>query len=383
LGLEFLKGTLMTIKPFELERYFAKYEFSVKYQLSPSDCESLSLKEILHLADNQTKKMWSNLKLGYTQSLGLPILRSEIAKLYKGVNIDNILTTVPEEGIFIALNCLLNKGDRIICTYPSYQSLYEIARFKGCKIDKWLPCKKNWQFDIDDLAEKIKPNTKMIIFNFPHNPTGYLPPKKDFLKIIKLAKKHNIFVFSDEMYRFLEHNTKDRLPSACEIYKNAISLFGMSKTFGMPGVRTGWLITKNKKLYQKFITFKDYTTICASAPSEILSLIALRAKSKIINRNLKTIKTNLVILDKFFKKHSGLFSWVKPKAGSISFPKILFNSNSVDFCKEIIKKAGVMLAPSTVFDYGTKHFRLGFGRKNMPKAIKQLEKYLTTLGKKI
>ncbi len=136
----------MPIKPFELERYCAKYEFRTKYLLFCSDCENLTLKEALGLADNQTKKMWNNLKLEYTESQGLPLLRREIAKLYKAVTADNILTIIPEEGIFIALNCLLNKNDHVICTYPAYQSLYEVARFKGCKIDKWTPRKKNWKF---------------------------------------------------------------------------------------------------------------------------------------------------------------------------------------------------------------------------------------------
>lgn len=365
----------MPIKPFELERYCAKYEFCTKYLLFCSDCESLTLKEVLYLADSQTKKLWNDLKLGYTESQGLPLLRRQIANLYKGITADSVLTIVPEEGIFIALNCLLEKNDHVICTYPAYQSLYEIARFKGCKVDKWMPNPKNLEFCILDLAKKIKPNTKLIIINFPHNPTGYLPPKKDFLKIIELAKKRGIYVFSDEMYRFLEYNPKDRLPSACEVYKNAVTLFGMSKTFGMPGVRTGWLVTKNKKMLEKFILFKDYTTICASAPGEILSLIVLMAKNKIIERNLNIIKRNLNILDAFFAKYSKFFGWTKPKAGPIGFPKILFAANSYGFCREMIEKAGVMVAPSVVFGYGNKHFRIGFGRKNMPEALKQFEKY--------
>jgi len=269
----------MKIKPFELERYFAKYEFSVKYLLSSSDCDGLAQSEVLSWAGSETKQLWDNLKLGYTESLGLPLLREEIAKMYKGISADEVLITVPEEGIFIALNSLLDKGDHVICTWPGYQSLYEIVESLGCDVEKWQPSEKdNWKFDVNFLEEKIKPNTKLIIFNFPHNPTGYLPTKEDFQKIIEIAKKHNVHVFSDEMYRFLESNPEDRLPSSCEVYEKAISLFGMSKTFGMAGVRLGWVITKDKALYQKMAAFKDYTTICPVGPSELLSLIALRAK---------------------------------------------------------------------------------------------------------
>lgn len=367
----------MKIKPFELERYFAKYEFSVKYLLSSSDCDGLSLLEILSWSDSETKKLWNNLRLGYTESLGLPLLRQEIAKIYKGISTEEVLIVAPQEGIFIALNSLLDEGDHVICTWPGYQSLYEIPNSLGCKVDKWIPSEKdNWKFDLTSLEEKINSDTKLIIFNFPHNPTGYLPTKEEFQKIINIAKKYDLYIFSDEMYRFLELNPMERLPSSCEIYEKAISLFGMSKTFGMAGIRIGWLITKNKELYQKMATFKDYTTICSSAPSEILSLIALRAKEKIIDKHLNTIKKNLIILDGFFQKYDKFFNWIKPRAGTIGFPKILFNENSFNFCEQVITDTNIMLLPSTVYDYNDKHFRLGFGRENMPEALVELEKYL-------
>ena len=180
------------------------------------------------------------------------------------------------------------------------------------------------------------------------------------------------------MYRFLELNPEERLPSACEVYEKAISLFGMSKTFGLAGVRLGWVITKDKQLYQKMAAFKDYTTICASAPSEIVSLIALRSKEKIIERHLKKIKRNLSLLNDFFQRHSRLFSWIPPKAGTIGFPKILLEESSAKFCERVVNNIEIMILPSTVYDYDDKHFRIGFGRENMPEALAALEKHLKT-----
>jgi aspartate/methionine/tyrosine aminotransferase len=150
----------------------------------------------------------------------------------------------------------------------------------------------------------------------------------------------------------------------------------MSKTFAMPGVRTGWLITKQKDIYDKLVKLKDYTSLCASAPSEILTLIALRARGKIIKRNLDILNKNLKILDSFFDKYSNFFSWVRPKATTICFPKINADINSSDFCEDILQNAQVMLSPSAMFDYGEKHFRLGFGRLNMPEALNAFETYL-------
>jgi len=374
----------MKIKPFALERFFAKYEFSVQYLLSSSDCDGLLQSELLSWADLETKNLWDSLQLGYTESLGLPLLRAEIAKLYKEISSEEVLVVAPEEGIFLALHSFLAEDDHVICTWPGYQSLYEIAFSIGCNLDRWEPDKESgWIFDIHTLEEKIKPATKAIILNFPHNPTGYLPSRSDFEKILSLAKKHGLYVFSDEMYRFLEIDSIDRLPSACELYENAISLFGMSKTFGLAGTRIGWVITRNKELYQKMAAFKDYTTICSSAPGEVLALIALRARAIIIERHVTRIKKNLSLLDDFFERQKLLLSWVRPKAGTIGFPQILFEEDALSFCQRVINEAGVMLLPSTVYDYGTKHFRLGFGRENMPEVLAMFEKYLTGPGKPV
>lgn len=367
----------MNLKPFKLERYFAEYEFSVKYLLSSSDCDGLLQSDLLNLADTETKKLWDSLALGYTESLGHPLLREEIAKMYQGISTNDCLVVVPEEGIFIALNTILEKGDHIICSFPGYQSLYEIAEGLGCEVTKWKPEEENgWRFNPDFLEEQIKPNTKLIIVNFPHNPTGYLPTKEDYQRIVDIADKHNIYLFSDEMYRYLEHNAEDRLPSACEVYEKAVSMFGMSKTFGMAGARVGWVITRDKALYTKMATFKDYTTICSSAPSEILSLVALRAKEKIVANHLVRIKRNLGLLDGFFNDYKDKFEWVRPKAGTIGFPKLKADVDSLEFCQKVVKEANIMVLPSTVYDYDNNHFRLGFGRENMPEALEKFREYL-------
>lgn len=369
----------MQIQPFKLERYFAKYEFSVKYLLSSSDCDGLEQKELLSFADEETKGLWENLTLGYTESLGHPLLRAEISKLYDNINSDDTLVIVPEEGIFIALNTILEKGDHIICAFPGYQSLYEIAESLGCEVTKWQPDEESgWKFDPEFLVKNIKSNTKLIVVNFPHNPTGHLPSKEEYARILEIAREHSLYLFSDEMYRFLEFNDQVRLPSACEQYDKAISLFGMSKTFGMAGVRIGWLVTKDKDLYQKMAIFKDYTTICSSGPSEILSIIGLRSKDKIVTRHLNRISRNLNLLDAFFSKYQDLFVWVKPKAGTICFPKLKMQIGAYDFCQKVVNEAGIMVLPSTVYDYDDKHFRVGFGRENMGEALGKLDEYLQT-----
>jgi aspartate/methionine/tyrosine aminotransferase len=367
----------MKIKPFELERYFAKYEFTTPYLLSPSDCEPLSLQELLTMGDEDSLKKWENLSLAYTESQGHLALREEIAKLYADLQPNDFLVVAPEEGIFIAMNVLLEKGDHAIATFPGYQSLYEIASSLGCEVSKWMPnAEEGWKFNIEELRSLVQENTKLIVINFPHNPTGAMVSKEDFEQILQIAKEKSIFVFSDEMYRFLEYDEADRLPSASELYENAVSLFGVSKSFALPGLRMGWLATKNSNLLSEFLRFKDYTTICPSAPSEILALMALRAKDKILERNLDIIKNNLYVLDEFFNRYSDLLDWVRPKAGTIAFPKLKGSQSIADFCLDLVEKKGVMLLPATVYSYEGNNFRVGFGRKNTSEALTKLEEYI-------
>lgn len=371
----------MSLKPFELERYFSQYEFSAKYLLSCSDCKSLNVSDLLDNADETTLNLWNNLKLSYTESQGNPTLLDEISKLYNGITSNDILQIIPEEGIYITMRSLIGAGDHVISMFPCYQSLEEIALAQGAQLDRWNAEYNNgWTFDVDELDRLCTPNTHMIILNTPHNPTGVLFTKAEFNQIIKIAKKNNCILFCDEMYRFLEFDKSMRLPSACEVYDKAISLCGLSKSFAMPGARIGWLITKNQNYLNAFKTYKDYTTICSSATSEILGIMGLRQKNAIINRNLTIINKNLTALDKFAQKYKDIIEYRKPAAGSICMPML---SDKIDvniLAKELIDERSLMILPSSVYKIDENAFRLGFGRDNFIETLNildaHLEKYL-------
>jgi len=367
----------MKIQPFKLERYFAEYEFNAKHLLSSSDCDGFFVSDILALATDDEQNLWRMLQLGYTESQGLPVLREEITQLYSNISPDQLMVLTPEEGIFVALNCILRKDDHVICIAPSYQSLHQIAESIGCEITNWMPDEEQgWYFDPNDIEKSIRPNTRLIIINFPHNPTGYLPPHEDFQRVIEIAKANRLFLFSDEMYRYLEHNPAQRLPSASDLYDNAISLSGLSKTFGLAGLRIGWLATQNGELLKDMLAFKDYTTICNSAPSEILGLIGLRHKEHLIEINRNKIVQNVKILDDFISKHSHSLSWVKPKAGTIGLARLNVGLSSLEFSEKAVSEAGIMIVPSEMFDYGCGHIRLGFGRTNLPLVLKVFDEFL-------
>lgn len=366
----------MKLKPFALERYFAQYEFSAPHLLSCSDCEALTLSETLAMADDEASSLWNKLTLGYTESQGLPLLRKEVSSLYQNIDPKNILIAAPEEAIFIAMNTLLEKGDGVIVSGPGYQSLYEVAAAIGCEISFWYPNNDTLRFNVEHLESLISKNTKLIVLNFPHNPTGSMISTDELMHIIKLAQKHNCCIFSDEMYRFLAYNEEDELPPVCDLYDKGLSLFGMSKSFGMPGIRIGWLASQSSKLVSQCASFKDYTTICSSATAEILALIGLRNRETIVKRNLSIIENNLKELDSFFEKHSSLLTWQKPKAGPIAFPGLNSDVDITHFCKVLVEKKGVMLLPSSVYGYKSNRYRIGFGRVNMREALGKLDEFL-------
>ncbi|HVE12294.1 MAG TPA: aminotransferase class I/II-fold pyridoxal phosphate-dependent enzyme [Elusimicrobiota bacterium] len=366
------------LEPFLLERYFARHEFSAKYLLSSSDCDGWALPEVLALADPEARSLWESLRLGYTESAGLPLLRAEIARLYSGVSPEEVFVAAPQEAIHLAMHALLNKGDHVVCAFPGYQSLYALAEAMGCEVSRWEPDENaGWRFDPERLRALLRPETRLIVVNFPHNPTGFLPSKEDFARVVALARERKITLFSDEMYRFLELDPKDRLPSACELDPKAVSLGGMSKAFGMAGIRVGWLIAQDPALRRRLAELKDYTTICGSAPSEVLALIGLRAKETILARHRERIARNLGLLDGFFRRQARAFGWIRPRAGSIGFAKLLLPEPPDAFCDRLVEKAGVMLLPSTVYGYRSPHVRFGFGRENMPEALARLEQFLS------
>ena len=369
----------MNLPPFKLERYFAKYEFITEFLLCSSDCEAMSIGDLLAVEPDAAQK-FQDVWLGYTESQGSPTLRKEISKLYETIPPENILVhTGAEEAIVLFMFATFKKGDHVIVHSPGYQSLAEVARAAGCDVSPWRAREENdWAIDLDELRHLMRSNTKALIINTPHNPTGFLMSRTDYDDIHRFAQEKKLLLFSDEVYRESEYDIADRLPAACDLGEHAVSLGVTSKTYGLAGLRIGWIATKNKKIYEAMASLKDYTTICNSAPSEFLAELAMRNRQKLAQRNLDIIRHNLTVIDDLFVRRDDLFSWVRPKAGSMGFPRLL-KGDVEDFCEDLVKKAGILLLPGSMYDYSRNHFRLGLGRKNLPQGVERLEKYLSNL----
>jgi len=207
-------------------------------------------------------------------------------------------------------------------------------------------------------------------------------PADVFHHVLKLASGQGIYVFSDEVYRELEHDPNSRLPAACDLYERALSLSSVSKTYGLPGLRLGWLACRDSSILQKIISFKHYTTICASAPSEFLTAVAFRHRQKFIDRNLQIVLHNLPQLAAFFSRHPDLFEWTPPNASTIGFARFKPAQDVQSFCERLVREAGVLLLPGTVYDE-PHHIRFGYGRRNMPESLAQFESWLAHSGSSI
>ncbi len=369
----------MKIQEFQIERYFAQYEFSAKYMLSSSDCDGYKVSDILQFASDAERTQWEQMQLGYTETRGSLALRRAIAAQYATMAVDNILVASPGELNFVLMNVLLEAGDEVICMAPMYQSLYEVAGSLGSKLVWWEPENQvDWRYDPERLAGLVTAKTKLIVVNFPHNPTGYLPRAGDWARIVDIARRRGIYLFSDEMYRGLLRSEGEQIPAACDVYDKAISLWGMAKTFGMAGLRIGWLASRDTEVLRKVEAFKDYLSICNSAPSDFLATIALQHADHFTAINNKKIARNTEIFTAFAARHADRVGFVPPVAGSTAFVRLNASEGTLAYAERLVAEAGIMLLPSEMFGYGPGFCRIGFGRENMPEVLQVWEEWMRT-----
>ena len=370
----------MRIEPFEIERYYERWEFRAELMLSSSDCESRPVAELLALEPGSQERLL-DLRLGYTEVPGSPELREAIASLYERCGEDRVLAlAAAEEGIFLTFHALLAPDDHAVIEAPSYGSAIALARSTGAAVDLWRRRHDDgWAYDLDELRGLLRPRTRLLYINSPHNPTGSQMPREVFDELIELARERGIVLLSDEVYRGLEHDESRRLPSACDVYERALSLNTVSKSYGLPGLRIGWLACRDDELLARVRELKLYTTICSSAPSELLVALALRHSEQLVGASRELVLANLPLVEGFLARHSELFEWVAPTAGPIGFPRVRDGRDVRAWCERLAGQDGVLLLPGSV--YGEpQHVRMGFGRIDLPAALERLEQHLAAAG---
>jgi len=360
----------MQLRPFRLERYYDTREFTARYMMSASDCETWTVAELTALDPGAAEHLGA-LPLGYTHTTGHPALRGRIAALYERVQPDEIIVHAgAQEAVFTFMNAALEPGDHVIVHHPAYQSLSEIAHALGCDVTPWpATAATRWALDPDDLRRAIRPRTRAIVINIPHSPTGWLPSASTFDAIVGIAREHGILLFSDEVYRGLEYDDRDRLPAVVDRYERGVSLGAMSKPYGLAGLRLGWLAVHDRDLARRVCGVKDYTTICSSAPSEYLATIALEHHGEIMSRNAGIIRDNLAAFRAFLDARPTQFAWIPPRAGPVAFVEPARVTDIAHYCDLVLDRSGVLLLPGTVFDESSRAVRVGFGRRSFREAL--------------
>jgi hypothetical protein len=373
----------MTMLPdFRLETYLGKWEFTCRYHMTASDMQTLTLKELLAMAGPDAHERFENLPLHYIETVGTPALRGAVAATYANVAPGEILAFAgAEEGIFCAMHALLEKDDHAIVITPNYQSSEELPRSLCATSGVALDPHNDWALDLDLVNRAITSRTKLIAINFPHNPTGKVIDRGTFDGLVALCRRHGIWLFSDEVYRGLERDSAIRLPAVIDAYERGLSLGVMSKAYGLPGLRVGWIASRDRDLLHRMERVKHYLSICNAGPSEHLAVIALGAADRIIVRNRALIVRNLVAMDAFFAEFPQLFEWRHPDGGCIAFPRYLGTEGVETFCRRLVEEAGVVLLPASLYRSSLtptpeQHFRVGFGRDHVPEGLAAMRAYL-------
>lgn len=367
---------------FRLEAFFSRWEFAARYHLTASDAETLSLSELLDLASSDDRIAFENMRLSYTQTFGAPDLREAIAATFDGRTARDILCFAgAEEGIYTAMRVLLRPHDHAIVVTPNYQAAetvpLSICAVTGVPLDP----ERGWTLDIDRVAAAIRPETRLVSINFPHNPTGKILERDRFDALIELCRRHGLWLFSDEVYRPLGSEGTVHLPQVADVYERGLSLGVMSKAYGLPGLRIGWIACADRDVLGRLERYKHYLSICNAGPSERLAVIALKAREHILARNRALVTQNLALFDAFFAERADLFTWYRPDGGCVAYPRYL-GADGVDaFAERLVEKAGVLVLPSGIYQSTLcptppDRFRVGFGRSGIEAGLAAFASYI-------
>lgn len=374
---------MRSLSPLRSATLFAQWESKARHNLAASAAETLSLPDLLAMADGPERDDWNGLRLGYLETRGTAALRRAIATTYDSIDADQVLGfSSGKEAIFATLHALVQDGDEVVTFTPNYQPLEEVPRLRGRVRAVPLREADGWRLDLDDVRRAIGPRTRLICLNIPHNPTGAVLDRETFGGLIGIAAEHDLFLLSDEVYRGLERSPDLHLPQVADAYTKGLSLNVMSKAYGLPGLRVGWIAGSDRAALHAIGIVKDYLSDGNAGPSEILARIALRNAGTILARNRDIAARNLEQLDAFFRARTDLFDWQAPPAGCIAYPRYKGGEGVEAFCARAVEEAGILLLPSSVYASAlgltpTDRFRIGFGKLSLSAGLEALSAFLT------
>ena len=378
--------TTLDLPPHRLETYFERWEFSAAYHLTASDAESMPLRELLTLEEDALDRL-TGLRLGYLPTWGTDELREAVAGTYDTLGPEHVLSFAgAEEAVFWAMQTLVGPGEHAVVTLPNYQSMESVTVATGAEVSGlplWTGTGDDlrWTLDLDRLRSLLRPDTRLVAVNFPNNPTGFVPDHETFRELAALCDERGITLFSDEVYRGIELDPARTLPQAADLSERGVSLNVTSKAYGLPGLRIGWLASRDREALRRMERGKHYTSICNAGPSELLAALALRHTQQLWDRNRAIVAENVPQVQAFLDEFSDLFDWTPPDGGCVAFPRYRGEDGVEEFCRRAVEERGVLLVPASIYastlgEVPADRFRIGLGRRGPAEALDQLRSLL-------
>jgi aspartate/methionine/tyrosine aminotransferase len=348
----------MKVENFRMERMQSTWENVVEYNLSESGVHPLRLADFL--SPDELREI-PDVGLGYSQSNGTPELRERIAALYSGATADHVLTTNgSSEANFLLMWSNVESGQEAVFMMPNYMQMGGLVRGFGAALKPlWLKEKLGWAPDLDELEALVNEKTRLIIVTNPNNPTGAVLSEEAMSAIVKAASRVGAWIVADEIYQGAER-VGQTTPSFWGRYERTAIVNGLSKAYGLPGVRIGWIVGP-KEFILKTWPYHDYTTISPGILSDRIARIALApaTREKILTRTRGILKSNFARLESWLNEQ-GVFSFIPPRAGAIAFARYDLPVNSTDLVTRLIKEKNTLIVPGDHFDMDH-YLRFGFG----------------------
>jgi len=355
----------MKLEPFAMERMQSTYENEVEFNLSESGVHPLTVRELL--ADPHDWDAVLDQRLVYTQSNGTRELRARIAALYPGAGVDHVeVTNGGSEANFVVTWKLVEPGDEVVLMVPNYMQTWGLARAFGGAVREWAlkpaHAARRWVADLDELTRLVTPKTRLIIICTPNNPTGARLTEAELDEICRIAGRHGTWVLSDEIYRGAERDGRES-PSIWGRYERAIVTSGLSKAYGLPGLRIGWIVGP-PDLAAATWSYHDYTTIAPGALSDRLAREALTEERRqmLLGRTRTIVRDNFPVLEQWLAGQPGAFTWIPPEAGAICYVQYHYDINSLELANRLRTEKSVLIVPGDHFGMD-RYIRLGYGER--------------------
>ncbi|MBW4431904.1 MAG: capreomycidine synthase [Pelatocladus maniniholoensis HA4357-MV3] len=353
------KNPINEIAPALLEGWMRDYYFSTEIDIGSSGVENFSLTELYQLT-NLTQEELNNVVFHDSSSLGSLQLRQAIASRWSNGDPEQVMVTHgSSEANFLIMNGLLNAGDEVVVLDPCYQQLFSIAESIGCQLKRWqLRGEDNFAPNIEEAKKLITPRTRMVIVNFPHNPTGVSLSQQEQNELIEAVTEVGAYLVWDAAFADIVYDGI-LLSNPNLYYDRSISMGTFSKCYGLPGLRFGWCLA-SKELLEGFVHLRDYMTLHLSPMIELIAQRVVEKADNLLSIRLQQAYTNLDILSKWVEEHKEFVRWSRPQGGVCTFMGLRSISDSEAFCHHLANVYKVLLVPGTCFNHPS-HVRLGFG----------------------